>query len=454
MQSSNSSFVCLIGPGIGSEGEWVDWLEADSSRCLTCVSENEEALALMQERNPKIQCIRLDSFLQIEPIAKKLAKQAVFLETQIIQAGDATWFPSFRLFFEQSHRTMNALLSDGVDLGVFLAKQTLQLKKNIFRQGMALKNRFQGVPAVIVGAGGSLEGALPSLEKLEGNALFFVGGAALPRISFEPHFAASIDPIASHDQMKRFAFWETPFCVQNRTNPAHFPLFHGELLSFPESHFSFVNWLMDQESFDGGWTVANFMTSMALLLGCDPICFAGVDFCYRDGMKYGMLGVDSDAKLISVGDFLTQPDWLLSHGWMEKTAEHHPDRVFIDLTHQGLPFKKPIIQKNISDLHLHPQPFLRKRVHDAIGELPQLGLNPIKLQLWMEELKKASTACSRFLSYRGQEEFDEDGVVYDLLLEPLWRLWEPVFTRTAQTSSLQKVLFFQQVLEEHQAIYE
>ena len=77
---------------------------------------------------------------------------------------------------------------------------------------------------------------------------------------------------------------------------------------------------------------------------------------------------------------------------------------------------------------------------------------------WEESLKRCAQLCEAYLLNQEAADFEEE-VAYEQLLGPLWQSWRPVFERELaldphrigqeQKMELNKILFYQQVIQEH-----
>lgn len=404
-----ADFICVYG--------WDEVLYKKAlgdSRKFIFISEEERMSA-----DSRIQIIHLESPLQIEFLAKKIAWSAVFKKLAVM--GNE----SFKERVEECHLAAHLILSEAADWEVG-AMRNARANRGFYRRGMDLKGAFKGVPALIVGAGPSLEKNGHLIKEFEQRALIFAGGSALNVIGIEPHFAASIDKEAPYEQFKRHPYSETPFCYQSRMSTANYALVHGEKLLFPDSSSQALNWLYEEESLDGGWTVGNFLTAVADILGCSPIIFVGMDFCYAEGRKYAQIDAQNSEGLIRIGDCVTQRDWLMAAKWMEGRG--------INATEGGL---MPSVSLAEVLKSCTKEWDLRTRVHNAIQQLP---------------IRQASRWEEWDLSLqRSRQEICEDEIVYQKLLLPMWQIWKPLFEREAagQNMELHQRLFFQQILEEH-----
>ena len=456
-------FLCLYRGNPAHAAAIRSWLDAASKRRLVLLDEDVLSLEKMQEQflsHLQVKSYLIDSPLQIEPLAKKIAWQAVFLKAAFITEEEGA-LPEFRAVFEQTHLAANLLLSDAADYGISLVHGRYMGRA---RRGLGLAGTFAKVPAIIIGAGPSLAKNGHLLEQFRDQALLFCGGSALNAVPMEPHFAASIDRQAPYQDFKRYPFWETPFCFQSRMNPDNMSLVHGEALLFPDSHYAFQNWIEGEDgTFDGGWTVGNFLTSIAVLMGCDPIVFVGMDLCYEGKCKYA-----HDRKELSSDGLIevfakngtrvwTQKDWLMARRWTEELILHCPDRTFIDAREGGLDFRAPVQLAKLSDLIFEKREDLHGQIHNAIQLLPFIEKSLSRSVEWRASLNRCRELIGMSL-FHGQE-MPMGEIVYSTLLEPLWHVWRPIFERELDLDlqpitledklRIHQLLFFQRVIQEH-----
>ena len=103
---------------------------------------------------------------------------------------------------------------------------------------------------------------------------------------------------------------------------------------------------------DPGWTVMNFMATVALHMGCDPIICVGMDHCFKDGKVYSE-GVSEEGE----GD--TRPDLEMSRSFMEQLVKENPDVTWINATGGGLSvagMKEQRLESVLSSLEAHISP--------------------------------------------------------------------------------------------------
>jgi hypothetical protein len=170
--------------------------------------------------------------------------------------------------------------------------------------GAPLFGKFKGVPAIICGAGPSLDKNIDVLAGLRDKALIFAGGSALNATSCRgvlPHFGAGIDP--HYPQFQRLmmnAAFEVPIFYRHRWQTDALPLIQGTPLYLNGSGGQRVaEWFerrlgIGGRVLDEGHNVVNWTVEIARALGCDPIVCIGLDLAYTEGRPYaGGVAADS-----------------------------------------------------------------------------------------------------------------------------------------------------------------
>jgi hypothetical protein len=202
----------------------------------------------------------------------------------------------------------------------------------------------------------------------------------------------------------------------------------------------------DNPSF--GWTVGNFATQAAVWMGCDPIIWAGMDFCYQEGRKYAGREDQGQTPLIERRGRKTQRDWLLAARWSEDLASEHPDVRFVNTSMDGLPLHPPIETMPLWEAGrlLNGQFDLQGRLHQALQSGSWVSMSKREKE-WDHSWNRCAS-----LSSDPTADVDEalaQEAVYQFYLKPLWQIWRPLFEREAQGQNLDwhRLLFFQQVLQ-------
>lgn len=231
-------------------------------------------------------------------------------------------------------------------------------------QANGLFDQFKGVPAIICGAGPSLEKNLSLLETLSHRALIFAGGTAMNAVNargFLPHFGLGIDP--NEEQLTRIIMnkaYEIPFLYRGRIYHKALDLVQAHKLYVTGSgSFSMPEWFEKQLDIEGkivdeGFNVINFSLSLAHALGCNPIIFVGVDLAYSEGLSYypGVIQhpthIRRDFRTKGIHEELLIKDdiygnpvntlwkWVTESAWLAKFVQDHQDTLFVNATEGGL----------------------------------------------------------------------------------------------------------------------
>lgn len=232
-------------------------------------------------------------------------------------------------------------------------------------QAKELFGKFVGVPAIICGAGPSLDKNLSVLEQLGDRALIFAGATAMNAVNshgFLPHFGTGIDPNSA--QLTRLIMnnaFEVPYLYRSRLYPEALRFVHGPKLYVPGAGgYRISNWLEEKLnipgfSVDEGFNVVNFSLSLAIAMGCNPIILVGLDLSYSETQSYHS-GVRSHPTHVRRRDFRTktmQEDlliksdiygnpvytvwkWVSESFWYTQVAHTNPNVLFINATEGGI----------------------------------------------------------------------------------------------------------------------
>jgi len=235
----------------------------------------------------------------------------------------------------------------------------------------ALKGKFQGIPAVICGAGPSLKSCFDALKKLEHKALIFAGGSTIAALSYQgifPHFAMAVDPNEEefHRLCAQFAF-EVPFLYANRLHFRAFSTTNGPLGYLRSgTGGSFEYWIEEKlglkEDLIGAdlhteaLSVTNLALSYAFHLGCNPIYLAGVDLAFIQSHQYaeGILSTPiidrkkflknpraTDKLIIKRGRnrqrLYTLVKWVMEANTYSAYAKNHPQLSIYHSSEEGFP---------------------------------------------------------------------------------------------------------------------
>jgi hypothetical protein len=181
--------------------------------------------------------------------------------------------------------------------------------KNVFRNfplvSKCLGARFlceacHGMPAFVVGVGPSLDGSIKDLKTAKGRSVIVSTDAALRALlanDITPDLVMSFD---CKDDQKRL--WqdiphvEIPCLFNSCAHPDSITSWPGPILFFNQYHTQddlchriLPVVLPELGQIPSSGTVGNMAVMAAHLMGCDPICCVGMDFCYQkagDGWRY------------------------------------------------------------------------------------------------------------------------------------------------------------------------
>jgi hypothetical protein len=230
--------------------------------------------------------------------------------------------------------------------------------------GNAMKGAFKGIPAIICGAGPSLQRAFEILRTLEGRALIIAGGSAIAALSqagIEPHFAIAIDPnIEEFRRMQNSFAFECPFLFSTRVHPSIFQTCNGpfgylragvggaaEL--WMEEQYGLSDPLLGEHLSDESNSVTTIAIAFAEHVGCSTILLEGLDLAYTGGRRYASGICEEALKLDEHGadQIMRKKDkhgkwvqtavrWVIEAGSIAHYAKKHPTIQWINTTEGGL----------------------------------------------------------------------------------------------------------------------
>lgn len=440
------------------------WVKAHNERYAVFL-EDDPAIAVLNSPHPRIRCFSLSESSRSETL-KKIAWEFLYLP----------------FTYDANHPLLNELaaIQTEINYRAFdFADQGSQLLQN-FKANLSaptqfakdLYGKFKNVPAIVCGGGPSLSSAESSLKRLQNESVIIGCGAgieALLKMGVKPHFAAHVDTAPLH----RFTTTDVPLFYQLRTSSAVVAKYKGPRFLVPGAgNFPLESWLQKQlgleEVLDGGWTVGTFGVAIAAALGCNSITLAGLDFAALPGKLYAP-GVKTTAtsdgflpmKNREGRDVLSRADWVLAAEWLDKFAQHHPDRQWGTISSRGLEIPSiPLV--SIEQLQGFPYS-VSLETSKINGELlwsqASIGLSRcfVLCQKILQEMEKIFPQhplqhnASALLEHDLAEE-----LAYKQVLDPLWAYWHHVIERhnTAGEfgSYLNRILFFQSICEKFHAV--
>lgn len=291
--------------------------------------------------------------------------------------------------------------------------------------GNSLFGKFKEVPAIICGAGPSLEKNIEVLKTLKDRALIFAGGTALNALNahgLQPHFGLGIDPnIYQFSRLIANKAFEVPFFYRNRMNHEAFQTIHGDRLYITGAGgYTLADWFEKKVGIEGGpplsegHNVVNFSLSVAHALGCNPIILVGVDLAYSNNQsyssgivyhaihdpKYDFRTKTSQEELLLKNDIDGKPvntlwKWVNESFWFSNFATANPQATLYNSTEGGIGFAgiPNIPLAEVAEKHLTRRFDFVTRLH---GEIQNSRMpTPVTTQNLLESVQELYRSLER-----------------------------------------------------------
>lgn len=294
-----------------------------------------------------------------------------------------------------------------------------------------LQGAFSSFPAIICGAGPSLQTQAQLLKQCQDRALILAGGStlsALERLGVTPHLGFALDPNPEEFERLHGAFGNTyPLLFGARLEKRCSKKWKGSLGYMKTSSGGFLEQELqlrlelNQEPILKGLTedalsVTTMALSAAVSMGCHPIYLVGVDLAYVDHKRYSS-GVVSDQQNCEdpsdqvrgcidepmqvfnrAGDLVTTTvKWKMEQAAIETFALSHPDVLFVDCIEKGLGFPA-LKQGSLKELLACPIAKMQPRVAKAIASCDLCCKDPDTIFGFLHELRQTLGACGDLLN--------------------------------------------------------
>lgn len=184
--------------------------------------------------------------------------------------------------------------------------QTLTNLPAIAREGsvQALAGAFAGIPAVVAGAGPSLDDNIPALRTLADRAIIVATDTTLGPLlkgGVRPHLVVGVDSSALNAQHLTTpdGSEDVMLAAEGSLHPSVYERFGGRIFSFRISNHDPWPWFratgIDRPEVRTWGSVLTSAFDLACVMGCDPIVFVGADLAYT-GMRPYCRGTIYDAQ--------------------------------------------------------------------------------------------------------------------------------------------------------------
>jgi SAM-dependent methyltransferase len=260
-----------------------------------------------------------------------------------------------------------------------------------------LKNLFAGVPALVVGAGPSLDRNIPDIARYRDRVVVITADTALrPLLSagIEPDLVVATDPTETNARHLN----DLPPCprthlvAEGSVDPESLPPFEGRTFFFRVADHHPWPWLRqaghDRVRLRAWGSVLTTAFDLALEMGCGPIVFAGADLAFTGGRPYArgttyeevwrhaemggqpiadcwsaaIAGWPDTREIGVTGDIVrTAPHLRSFRDWIASEAARATGRTIINGTGGGILVGSNIAQQSLAE---------------ALSSLPMLGAQP------------------------------------------------------------------------------
>lgn len=409
------------------------WLVANASRkliiledepgCIAYFLQKEESIALLSDSQVYIELID-NEHTDLGEIVDKFPMER--MEMFAIPSKNNKRFASLKLEFFRKSTLSYALHLDRLH-GYKHFRNFVQNLRHLPRSFYAnrLKGAFAGIPAIVCGAGPSLNKAIPLLKTLSDRALIIAGGSTLAALSSQGvpiHFGMAIDPnFEEYRRLKNSFAFDTPLLYSTRVHPSVFQTCNGPfgymrsgiggiLEVWMEEEIGLFDPLIGEHLSQESISVTTICTAWAEFLGCNTILFSGVDLAYTNQKRYADgVGIEGEvsfshleaektpsARILKRADasgnsVYTAVRWLMEAASLTHYAKKHENIRFINTTESGLKIDGIPHMKlsDAADRYLESSFDLPARIRDSLekASMPDYAGHTVRAK--MEDLRRS-----------------------------------------------------------------
>jgi hypothetical protein len=315
-------FVYGIGLGYGYLA-LKEWLQSDPERYLVFLEDELEVLFHLLHTEVANEILESSQvFIGYLDPADKDQRRVVCEDFATYTIGlpfEVSALPAYRIKKEDSFLEVKTAILHSAAYVSFAGQEFMDFGSPFFRNFYLntlcihnsyspkhLYGAFEGVPAIICGAGPSLNKNFELLKTLRNRAILFAGGSAIPALTnrgLVPHFGGSVDP--NHLQFQRMinqSGFELPMFYKGRTYFQALQAIHGPRLylagnnCYPITKWFEKNLGIDDPEATEGHNVLHLQIDIARMMGCNPIIFVGMDLAFSEFQEYAA-GVVANPKV-------------------------------------------------------------------------------------------------------------------------------------------------------------
>lgn len=296
--------------------------------------------------------------------------------------------------------------------------------------GLGFPESFKGKPAIICGAGASIEKYLPILKNSEQEALIFAGGTAINVLAaneIRPHLTFGVDPTPIHySKIFHETAYEVPYFYMDRV--------HGEILKWVQAPKVYLGTLFKNDNSiptiwadkalglegnleNAGVSITTTAIATAHYLGCNPIILAGVDLCHNQNRRYAK-GMESHPLLgaleinrvdppqtLTVTDVTgkkvtTTSQYGFERRWISDFAQNHSEIRIYNASDEGLSIPGVDfldLREFLSESNLNKQDDLVGRLHTEIFQQQIYSATEERIHELLKEFKEGALRVDQFL---------------------------------------------------------
>lgn len=438
---NNVEVLFVYGAGLGYFYDAaVEWLHQKSNHALVFIEDNLEVIRLLLETEQGTRLLH-DQQVWLSYLSPDYNLLLSLTSNFVLKPYHFTALPHYAEHHQEAFSRLKSQYAFFLNLREGIAIEYSDHGRaffsNFFRNmfelpeaylGNKLFDKFKGIPAIICGAGPSLEKNLKVLEILGDRAIIFAGGTAMNALNatgFLPHLGVGIDPNpAQFTRLIMNQAYETPFLYRNRFLHDALDVIHGDHLYVTGTGgYDISRWIEEKLGIEGktvaeGFNVVNFSMSIAHAMGCNPIIFVGLDLAYTDSKSYAPGIVHHplherrefyrtksyEEDVISHNDIYGQPTltlwkWVSESLWYTDFLINNEGIIAVNATEGGIGFKG-VINKTLaeaSDVLLNNQYDLDGLIWSEIQNSPlPPGAHREGVLKLMQELHESLKRCLEY----------------------------------------------------------